>query len=226
MSHITIMTETGALQRLLAWLSPAFPVGAFAYSAGLETAISDGRIRDAAALSGWLQGNLQHGSASTDAILLAEAHRQFADAEKLSSLADFCIALAPAGQRVKEMNVTGDAFVEAASAWPSEVFTRLPKPCPYPVAIGAVAAANGIALHDTLVAFLSAYCQAQISVAIRLVPLGQTDGLKVLAGLEPLIAASAKTAADRTLDDIGAIGYATDIAAMAHETLHSRIFRS
>jgi urease accessory protein len=226
MDRITIMTETRALQRLLAWLSPAFPVGAFAYSGGLETAISDGRVRNPAALREWMEGNHNHASAATDAVLLAAAHFNFDDHGKLGHLADLCLALTPSGQRYRELNLIGDAFVQAASAWPSDILARLPTPCPYPVAVGAIAAANGIAVHDTLIAFLSAYCQSQISVAVRLVPLGQTDGLKVLAGLEPLIAGCATTATNTSLDDIGAIGYATDIAAMSHETLGSRIFRS
>jgi urease accessory protein len=226
MDRITVMTETRALQRLLAWLSPAFPVGAFAYSGGLESAIADGRVRNPSALASWIKGNLRHGSVSVDAVILADAHSKFEDAAELAGLADLCLALTPSGQRVKELNLIGNAFVDAASAWPSDVFERLPKPCPYPVAVGAIAAANGIGAHDTLVAFLSAYCQSQISVAIRLVPLGQTDGLKVLAQLESLIAECATIAAQTSLNDIGAIGYATDIAAMAHETLGTRIFRS
>jgi len=226
MGTITRMADMMALQRLLSWLSPAFPVGAFAYSAGLETAISDKRVAKACDLEDWLSGNLRHGAARTDAVILADAHRHHEDPAQLAHLADLCLALTPAGQRHTELIVIGNAFVTAASAWPSPIFERLPAPCPYPVAVGAIASAHAVPLEDTLIAFLTAYSQSQISVAIRLVPLGQSDGLKVLAALEPLIAACASNATASTLDDIGAIGYASDIAAMAHETLHSRIFRS
>ena len=222
----TTMADTTALQRLLTWLSPAFPVGAFAYSAGLETAITDKTITCASSLSDWVEGNLRHGTARSDSIIMADAYRNHASADKLQELADLCLALTPAGQRYNELLLTGDAFVEAASAWASDVFERLPRPCPYAVAVGAIAAAHEIAPRDALAAFLTAYAQSQISVAIRLVPLGQTEGLKVLAALEPIIAACAEDAAASSLDDIGAIGYAADIAAMAHETLNSRIFRS
>lgn len=217
------MTEPAGLQKLLTWLSPAFPVGAFAWSAGLESAIADKRVTDSHALQNWLEGTLAHGGLKTDAILLAHAWR---GEPTLQDLADLLIALTPAYERLLETTTTGDSFATAARAWPSEVYDRLPRPCPYPLAVGAIAAAHGIGLDDTLLAFLTAAVHTQVSVAIRLVPLGQTDGLRVMAALEPQIAALAETAATATLADLGAIAYATDIAQMRHETLEPRIFRS
>lgn len=221
------MIETPALQRLLTWLSPAFPVGAFAWSAGLETAIADGRVRDGTALRNWIDGMLAHGGLRTDAIILAHAWRAAEGTEStLRDLADLCLALTPAAERHKELLLTGDAFVAAARAWPSEIYAQLPKPCPYPVAVGAVAAAHGVALEHTLLGFLTAAVQSQVSVAVRLVPLGQTDGLAAIAALEQRIAALAAAAATAALDDIGSIAYAADIAQMRHEDLEPRIFRS
>ena len=221
------MSTPGALQRLLTWLSPAFPVGAFAWSAGLETAIADGRVRDAAALEEWVAGAQLHGGLRTDAIILAEAHRRTgAGAASLADLADLVLALAPAAERHKETLLTGAAFVLAARAWPAPISVPLPDPCPYPIAVGATAAAHGIGLGDTLVAFLTAAAHSQVSVAVRLVPLGQTDGLRVMAALEPRIAALAEAAATARLDDIAGVAYAADIAQMRHEALEPRIFRS
>ena len=220
------MTDARALQRLLAWASPAFPVGAFAYSAGLETAIAEGRVRDAAATHDWLAGNLKAGAARNDAILAALACRCHADAVRLADLAGLCLALTPARQRHEELLVTGGAFLDAAKAWPDPVHDRLPRPCPYPVAFGAVAGAAGIAPGDTVLALLTAHAQAQISVAVRLVPLGQTAGLAILAAVEPDIAALAPALAEAGEDDLGSASYAADIAAMKHETLPTRIFRS
>ncbi len=220
------MTDARALQRLLAWASPAFPVGAFAYSAGLETAIAEGRVRDAAATRDWLAGNLKAGAARNDAILAALACRCHADAARLADLAGLSLALTPARQRHEELLVTGGAFLDAAKAWPDPVHGRLPRPCPYPVAFGAVAGAAGIAAGDTVLALLTAHAQAQISVAVRLVPIGQTDGLAILAAVEPDIAALAPALAEAGEDDLGSASYAADIAAMKHETLPTRIFRS
>lgn len=223
---MTEATGGAALQRLMTWLSPAFPVGAFAYSAGLETAIKTGVVANAAATADWLRGQLRHGNAAIDAALLAEAHRAGGDPQRLAELAGLCLALCPSRQRIAEIAAVGDAFIAAARAWPHPILQALPAPCPYPIAVGAVAGAHGLDLDDTLTAFLLAFCQSQISVAIRLVPLGQTAGLTVLAGLEPDIATAVSMAKSRAPDDLGTISYAADVAAMAHETLESRIFRS
>lgn len=220
------MNGNGALQRLLVWLSPAFPVGGFAWSQGLETAITGGAVNDTAALMDWIGGQVAHGSLRTDAILLAEAYRGHADGAVLSGIADLALALTPSSERHLETTQTGEAFATAARAWPSDVYARLPRPCPYPVAVGAIAAAHEIPLADTLTGYLTAAVHSQISVAVRLVPLGQTAALQVMAALERPISGLAETAATETLDAIGGIAYAADIAQMRHETLDVRIFRS
>lgn len=220
------MTSPVALQRLLTWLSPAFPVGTFAWSQGLETAIGDGRVRDAATLKDWIAGSLRHGALKTDAILLAHAYRGEADAAVLTELAELGLAFSAASERHFETSLTGETFGIAARAWPSDVFARLPQPCPYPVAVGAIAGAQQIGRAETLIGYLTASVHSQVSVAVRLVPLGQTAGLQVMAGLEATVAVLAETAASASLDDIGGIAYAADIAQMRHETIGTRVFRS
>jgi len=266
------MTDPAALQKLVTWLSPAFPVGAFAWSAGLETAIADRRVTDSERLQNWIEGALAHGGIRTDAILLAHAWRAVREIElasppsptlpargrvpaggsaliepqapagtsplagevgrrgaagpELQDLADLSLALTASRERWMETTITGDNYELAAKHWPTDILPRLPKPCPYPIAVGAIAAAHDIELTDTLLAWLTATVHGQISVAVRLVPLGQSDGLRVLAALEPRVAALAGFAATATLADIGAIAYAADIAQMRHETLEPRIFRS
>ncbi|KKB80029.1 urease accessory protein UreF [Devosia soli] len=214
------------LQRLLTWLSPAFPVGAFAWSAGLETAIVRGLVMDRASTENWIAGALLHGALRTDAIILAHAHRNCRDGDVLRDLADLCLALTPARERHAETTITGNAFVTAGAAWPVEPRLDMPSPCAYPIAVGAFAAAHAIGLTDTLLAFLTASVHGQVSVAVRLVPIGQTDGLSVMANLEPQIARMASICAEAGLDDIGSVAYGADIAQMQHETLPTRIFRS
>jgi urease accessory protein len=220
------MTDVAALQRLMTWLSPAFPVGTFAWSQGLETAIADGRVTNAPSLKDWIGGSLGHGALKTDAILLAHAYRGEGSAEALTDLADLGLALTAASERHVETALTGETFGIAARAWPSDVFARLPQPCPYPVAVGAIAGAQQIGLDETLLGYLTAAVHAQVSVAVRLVPLGQTAGLQVMAGLETAVATLAGRAAKASLDDIGGIAYAADIAQMRHETIGTRVFRS
>ena len=220
------MSDPAALQRLLTWLSPAFPVGGFAWSAGLETAIAEGPVRTAGTAREWIEANLRHGATRTDAILLAHAHRGFTDTAILRELADLCLALTPARERRQETLAMGDAFVAAARTWPSPHYAALPMPCPYPVAVGTAAAAHDIPLDETLIAFLTSAVQAQVSVAVRLVPIGQSEGLAIQAALETVIAAQAQGAQHAALEDIGGIAYASDIAQMRHETLPTRIFKS
>ncbi|MEO5805200.1 urease accessory protein UreF [Devosia sp.] len=220
------MSDTGSTQKLLTWLSPAFPIGAFAWSAGLETAIADGLVRDSTDTQNWVEGALFHGGIATDAILLAHAHRQHADAVQLLDLADLALALTPARERHAETTATGDAFALAARAWPSAVYARLPPPCPYPIAVGAIAGAHGVDLVATISAFLTSVVHGQVSVAVRLVPIGQTDGLRIMAALEPVIASRTLEIAQAGLEDIGSIAYAADIAQMRHETQTTRIFKS
>lgn len=220
------MSAASDLQKLLTWLSPAFPVGAFAWSAGLETAIAKGWVRDRPTTQSWIEGLLAHGSLKTDAVLLTHAHAGATDAAALQELADLCLALTPARERHEETTITGNAFVSAAKAWPSPVFGLLPTPCPYPIAVGAVAASHAIAVEATLLAYVTATVHAQVSVAVRLVPIGQSDGLAIMAALETAISALAKLCQHAPLDDIGGIAYAADIAQMTHETQTTRIFRS
>jgi urease accessory protein len=224
---IAVMTSPLlTLQRLLVWSSPALPIGSFGYSGGMETAIADGRIRGGESTRAWIAGNLEAGAARNDAILAVEAHRHQADARKLAELAGLCLALTAAAERHAETQLLGDAFVHAARAWPASLCERLPQPCPYPVAFGALTGAAGVPAAEMLLAFLTAHVQAQISVAVRLSPLGQSDGLAILASLEPHIARLAQDLSASTTADLGSIGIAAEIAAMAHETLETRIFRS
>jgi urease accessory protein len=220
------MNTTGDLQKLLTWLSPAFPVGAFAWSAGLESAISAGMVHDRATTQAWIEGLLNHGGLRTDAILFAHAHRAAGDGTALRDLADLCLALTPARERHEETTITGQAFAAAAKAWPTPVLANLPDPCPYPIAVGAVAGGHHIELDAALPAWLTSAVHGQVSVAVRLVPIGQSDGLAIMAALEPEIAAAAALCQHAALDDIGAVAYAADIAQMSHETLTTRIFRS
>lgn len=220
------MTDPAALQKLVTWLSPAFPVGSFAWSAGLETAIADRRVTDSERLQNWIEGTLAHGGIRTDAILLAHAWRTADDAAALAELADLSLALNSSKERWLETTITGDSYARAMKFWPSRVLDHLPEPCPYPIAAGALAAGHDIDLVDTLLAWLTATVHGQISVAVRLVPLGQSDGLRVLSALEARVAALATSAATAPLADLGAIAYAADIAQMRHETLEPRIFRS
>lgn len=218
--------ELQALLRLTAWLSPAFPVGSFAYSGGLERAVADGLVKDAGMLRRWLKTLTGNGSVWNDAVLFAESHRGHDDAERLAELAELAAALAGSRERYQETMLLGEAFLTAAQAWPDDVFGRLPKRAAYPVAVGAVTGAHGIALEKALAVFLHAYLSQAVSAGIRLGVAGQKDGVAILAGLEEHVMDVAARAAHSSLDDLGSATVQADIAGLRHETQQTRLFRS
>ncbi len=218
------------LLKLLTFLSPAFPVGAFSYSHGLEFLIDRGDVRSAETLAPWLEDLLERGSLWNDSVLFAAAHRaaRLGVSAELLDVAELAEALAGSRERHLETMAQGRAFLDAvAAAWPSAILKSLSKDgAPYPVAVGAVAAAHDIGLQAALPAYLNAFVANLVSVGVRLVPLGQSAGLQVLASLHALIADTARRAEDSTLDHLGSATVLADIASMRHETQYSRVFRT
>jgi urease accessory protein len=217
----------------MAWLSPSYPVGAFSYSSGIEWAVEAGDIRDAATLKDWLATMMEHGGGFCDAIFLIHAHRAAAaqDEKALHDVAELAAAFAPSKERHLETTAQGRAFVEATrAAWPCAALDHLMTiwdgPVAYPVAVGVAAAGHGISEEPALHAFLHAVAANWISAGVRLVPLGQTDGQRVLAALEDVIAATAARALSSSLDDLGSATFRADLASMKHETQYTRLFRS
>ncbi|WP_353645809.1 urease accessory protein UreF [Mesorhizobium sp. WSM2239] len=215
-----------ALLRLMTWLSPAFPVGGFAYSHGLERAIHDGLISDRAELETWLAALLEAGSGWNDAMLFAEAWRRARSGSDITDLAQLAEALAGSAERHTETMLQGGAFLAAASGWRHPVLQRLPEDCPYCVAVGAVAGGHEIPLKDALAAWLQAFSSNLVQAAIRLGVTGQGGAMQTVAALEPLVVTTANRAARSTLDDLGSATFVSDVMAMKHETQYSRLFRS
>lgn len=218
--------DTQALLRLMAWLSPAFPIGGFAWSGGLERAVSDGLVKDAAGLADWLSTLIRHGALWNDAVLLSESHWRFRDREALTEIAELGLAMAGSAERFAETSSLGKAFVAAASAWPDPVLERLPSDLPFPVAVGAIAAAHAVPADKALAAFSHAAVSQAVSAGIRLGVCGQAEGVKLLAALEHPIAQISERAPGLTIDDLGGAAVQAEIASLRHETQHSRLFRS
>ena len=225
--------EPATLYRLMAWLSPAYPVGAFSYSSGLEWAVEAGDITDAQTLRRWLGVMLSEGGGFCDAVFFVHAHRTAAakDDAALRAVAELAAAFVPSKERLLETTAQGRAFVDATrAAWPCVALDRLesvwPGPVALPIAVGVTCIGHGIPCEPALQAFLQALTANWISAGVRLIPLGQTDGQRVLAALEPNVAAAAKGALATPLDEIGSCAFRADIASMRHETQYTRLFRS
>lgn len=217
--------------RLLAWLSPAFPTGGYAWSHGVEWAVDVNEITDGPSLLAWVSDVLRHGAGRNDAILLRHAHRLTSrppswSAEGLRDLIELALATAASREIHAESIGQGNAFRLAASAWNPTILNSVEGDLPYPIAVGALTGASGISEDDATLALLQAFAANLISSAVRLVPLGQSTGLAVLAALEPVIERLARETRTATLDDLGGACFRADIASMRHETQYTRLFRS
>ncbi len=213
------MGMTDALYTLATWFSPAYPVGAYSYSHGLEWAIGSGAVTSRQTLRDWIGDCLEHGAGRTDAILLASAWR---DPDK-NAIADLAVALQPSRERYLETMAQGTAFTETTAAAWGGVPTD---PVAYPVAVGRAASAHDIPLRDTIVLFLHGFAANLVSAGVRLIPLGQSDGQRVIADLMPVCRVVAQNALAADLGDIGGAAIMADIASMKHETQNVRLFRS
>mgnify|MGYP000435018571 CR=1 FL=1 len=208
-----------ALLSLVQWLSPAFPTGGFAYSHGLEQVVTDGTVRDGASLTQWLGDILRHGAGRQDAILLACALRDGADHDALAAHAR---ALAGSAERLSETMEQGAAMARAVAA----VTGRTLPPRPLPVALGEAAAPLGLPAEQVVGLYLHAFASNLVSAAVRFVPLGQNEGQAVLSALHPVVAALAAEAVALGVDDITSATIGAEIAAMRHEMMDVRIFKT
>jgi urease accessory protein len=205
------------LLTLVQWLSPAFPTGGFAYSHGLEAVIAEGE-RSADGIGRWIEGVLRHGSGLADAVLFASVLRG-RDADEIDALAR---AMAGTRERLAETVEQGAAFARAVSALtgrdlPSRVL---------PVAVAEAARGMDLPDKDMVAVYLHAFAANLVACATRFAPLGQTEGQAVLAGLHPVIAEVATWAAVAEVDEIGTAALAAEIAAMRHEAMDVRIFKT
>ncbi|MEM9173464.1 MAG: urease accessory protein UreF [Pseudomonadota bacterium] len=222
-------TDSQALQRLLAWLSPSFPVGAFTFSHALEQAIEAKLVCDAASSQAWLVPLLRHGSGQADLVFVCAGWRcEHADVQAWSELA---LAMAGTQELRLEMTAQGDAFIAAIdAAWPCDASRQLAALAPgaiaYPVAVGHLAQAHGVELEACVTAYAHAFVANLVSAIVRALPLGQTDGQRVLAGMEESVSDAVVRAMAADPDAVTASTPYSDLCSMQHEHQYSRLFRS
>ena len=240
MSTATIMTETepltgAALYRLMTWLSPSFPVGAFSYSHGIETAVEQGSVTDRLTLETWIEGILELGAGASDALLFRAAHAAIDD-KTLAGVIELGHVWRSTAELSHESTAQGDAFLIAAhAAWPLPVIRQcrfvadaIGRPVAYAVAVGA--ATRGLPVDIALGAFLQATAANLVSAGVRLIPLGQTDGQRAIAHLAPAVERATTRTLEGSLDDLpqrlGGAAALVDLTSMLHETQYTRLFRT
>ena len=214
----TAMPTNPALLTMAQWLSPAYPVGAFAYSHGLEQAITAGAVQDAEALKDWVGDVLRFGSGRNDALLLAAAYL-CKDPDGIDATAR---ALAASRERLLETQAQGAAFAKTTrDTWG----LALPDLC-YPVAVGRAAGLMRLPLTDTCALYLQAFASTLVSVGQRLIPIGQTEAQQAIRALAPICLELAEDTQQGELDRLSNTAFMADVAAMRHETQSTRIFRT
>jgi urease accessory protein len=236
---ITMTTMTGStmldyagLYRVLAWLSPGFPTGAFSYSHGLEATVESGRVHDRASLQTWIGTVVMRGSGRIDADILRDAHRAACsdDIDALDDANRRGLAYRATAELALESTAQGAAFLGTCrAAWPEPFLERwaaaLDAVC-LPAAVGAATARARVPLAAALTGYLQAMAANLLSAGLRLGIVGQTDGQRILAALEPVVVCAAAGAITRDPGEFGAAAFAVDLASMAHETQYTRLFRS
>ena len=222
-----------ALYRLMTWFSPAYPIGAFSYSSGIEWSVEAGDISDATTLRSWLTVMVAEGGGYCDAVFFAHAYRAAAelDEDSLRTASELAIALAPSAERHLETTAQGRAFLDITrAAWPCAALDRLDAIAngivALPAAVAAACAGHGIALAPAVGCYLHALAANLVLAGVRLIPLGQSDGQRVLAALEPVVTATAARALTTPLDELASTAIRADLASLHHETQYTRLFRS
>lgn len=230
---IMTMTTDGALYRLMSWLSPAYPVGAFSYSHGLEFAVEEQRVVDAATLTDWIATVIEQAAGRIDGALFAASWRAARDGddEELDRLVELSLAWRATAETALESTAQGAAFMAVTrAAWPSFTLDRMAErhngQVPLAVAVGTAAAVHEIELRPALLAYLQAFAANLVSAGVRLVPLGQTEGQRAMARLEPVVAEAANRAVAADLNNLGTATPLLDWCSMKHETQYTRLFRS
>ena len=313
----TMITDAPKLLRLQSWFSPAFPIGAFSYSHGLEWAVEEGSVTDRASLLAWLEADLRHGSGRAEAMFLAQAWRAAQAAPPspgdcvaalsrqgrghapvaangvtdnsgcwendcgaahssplplreraaptapgkgahtgnasdlrpspelrpcqpmemaghIIAVATLAAAMRGTAELALESGQQGIAFLSAVrKAWPhpeldrmADLLTQSSIGPVLPVAAGICCAVHGIGLELALPFYVQGSAANLVNAAVRLVPLGQTDGQIALAALEAAVLETAREALSAPPGDIGSAAFMIDLASMRHETQYTRLFRS
>jgi urease accessory protein len=230
------MPESGPdpLYRLLAWLSPAYPIGAFSYSHGVETAVEEGFIKDRVSLVAWLETVLIDGTGRVDGALFAAAWRaaEAKDWHVFDAIAERAAAWRGTSEMALESRQQGGSFLSITrTAWKhadlDATHERLKGEIALPVAVALAAAVHGIAVEQALSGYLHAFTANLISAAVRTVPLGQSDGQLALAALERAVRRTVQAALAVTdLDKVGTATPLLDWCSLKHETQYTRLFRS
>ncbi|HVV53089.1 MAG TPA: urease accessory protein UreF [Polyangia bacterium] len=219
-----------ALVRLLQIVSPALPIGAFAYSQGLEQAVADGWVTDEAEATAWLLGLLEWSFGTLDLPVLARllAAWRAGDAAAVARWSAWLSACRPTREMRAEDRQLGAALARVletlgiveARAWATHLHVT------HPTMFALGATRFEVPLGAALAGYAFSWAEALTGAAVRLVPLGQNAGQRMLATAGKAIPSVVERALELPDDELGSAALGQAIASARHETLYSRLFRS
>ena len=218
-----------SLFRLMSWLSPSYPVGAYSFSHGLEYAVEAGLVTDTGSAHDWIATVMANGGGFADLVFLAAAWDS--DPDRLPDLNEIALAFQGTSELRLESTAQGKAFVLVTEqTWHCEAIDVLNEmsndDIAYAVAVGAVARSHDVDRRDCMLAYAQAFTANLVSAAVRLIPLGQTDGQRITADLMATCVAAVERAASTAVDEVSTSTPMVDIASMKHEHQYTRLFRS
>ena len=230
---MTMADWQAALYTLQTWFSPSFPIGAYTYSHGLENVVEQGKITNVEEAMDWLRDMVAHGNGYADAVFLCAAYDAVLakDGDALAQVSEYAAAFCGTAELRLESQSQGAACLEAIQKiTPNGGIDHLVQcwsgPYPYVLVIGVSAAALDLDREAVTTAFLHGFVSNLSSALVRLVPLGQSDGQRLIAELAPLVLQTTKRALTTPWQEVSTATLMVDIASMAHETQYTRLFRS
>ena len=230
------MSTESDLYRLMTWLSPSYPVGAYAFSHGIEYAVESSAVTDRISAYQWISDLVLKGNGRADLVFLKSAWEACAweactSEERLADTARYACAFQGTSELRTESLAQGRAFADVTrDAWPAsnldKVLEAIGEDTAYPVVVGAIARCHEIGQQSAMIAYGHAFAANLVSAALRLVPLGQTDGQRMTAALEGDIKVAVTEASALTYDTVSNATIMSEISSMKHETQYTRLFRS
>ncbi|WP_448282805.1 urease accessory protein UreF [Phormidesmis priestleyi] len=235
------MVQENALLRLLQLASSTLPVGAYSYSEGVEAIVQSGKIESAESLEHWLRQELRYGAVRLEAAVMIRAVRLLAGNSKksfdpatllywnrwLSAARETEESRSQSWQMGRSlMRLFQDLHPDSSFLTPHSSLLTSSENCNFAIAFGIVSASWEIDERSSVLGFLHSWATNLISAGVKLIPLGQTAGQRLLLGLGEAIERSTSEILTLQDDDLATCGWGLSLASMAHETLYSRLFRS